>query len=104
LSNTTRLRVLQLVYDAARTLANEDPQYAALTQEDDTILFGEGALLDSLGLVNLIVGLEERIEMSFGITITLADERAMARDDSPFRTMGSLASWATECLRETGIE
>ena len=50
----------------------------------DSKLFGGDSPLDSMALVNLLVDLEELIEDDFGISTTLADEKAMSRRTSPF--------------------
>ena len=64
-------------------------------------LFGEGGALDSLGLVNLITLVEERIEDEYDITVSLADEKAMSRKTSPFLTIGSLMEYVSERLEES---
>jgi acyl carrier protein len=56
----------------------------------ETELFGGKSSLDSLGLVTLIVALEQNIEDELGIAITIADEKAMSLKNSPFRTISSL--------------
>jgi acyl carrier protein len=63
-----------------------------------TKLFGRGAPLDSLGLVSVVTEIEERLEEEKGITVVLADERAMSRRASPFRTLASLVDYLEECL------
>ena len=60
----------------------------------DTLLFGESGLLDSVGLVSLIVAIEQEIENDLGVSIVLADERAMSQKNSPFRSIGALADYA----------
>jgi acyl carrier protein len=60
----------------------------------DTLLFGESGLLDSVGLVSLIVAIEQEIENDLGVSIVLADERAMSQKHSPFRSIGALADYA----------
>lgn len=60
----------------------------------ETLLFGESGLLDSVGLVSLIVAVEQEIENDLGISIVLADERAMSQKNSPFRSIGALADYA----------
>ncbi len=55
-----------------------------------------------LGLVNLIVLVEEKIQQRFGVGITLVDERAMSQSKSPFRTLGSLAEFVEEQLADHG--
>jgi acyl carrier protein len=64
------------------------------------ILFGKGGPLDSLGLVNLIVATEQQIEEDFGIPISLADERAMSQETSPFRTVDRLVNYIALLLKE----
>ena len=64
----------------------------------DTALFGRKGIFDSLGLVSLIVGVEEAIADAFGTTVSLADERAMSQTNSPFRTIRSLAEYAAGLL------
>lgn len=66
----------------------------------ETKLFGEDAALDSLGLVSLIVSIEERIEDITGTSITLADDKAMSRKSSPFKNVSSLAEYIEELLKD----
>jgi D-alanine--poly(phosphoribitol) ligase subunit 2 len=73
-----------------------------LGKSPDEALIGKDAKLDSLGLVNLIVLVEEKIQQKFDVGITLVDERAMSQSKSPFRTLGSLAEFVEEQLNEHG--
>lgn len=57
-------------------------------------LFGEDGLLDSVGLVSLIVAVEQEIEDELGVHVALADERALSQRNSPYRTVASLAEYA----------
>ena len=79
-----------------RQLENEDQ----LEKSTDTVLFGENGKLDSLGLINLVVAVEQNIEDEFDVTITLADERAMSQETSPFRTVGTLTDYIEMLLGE----
>ena len=62
---------------------------ASLTEE--TVLVGADPVLDSLGVVQLIVEVEQRVEQDHGISVTLANDKAMSQKNSPFRTVGVLA-------------
>lgn len=64
----------------------------------ETRLLGSSAVIDSMGLVNLIVEVEQRMSEEFGVSCTLADERAMSRQRSPFRSVGSFAEYAAELI------
>ena len=74
-----------------------------ITSTPDTKLFGNDGILDSMGLVNLVVSLEERIQEEYDVAITLADESAMSLSKSPFLTVASLADYIKELLREEGV-
>jgi acyl carrier protein len=95
-------RVLDAIHSAVDDL-NEilDPD-ERLDKSPDVVLIGKDARLDSLGLVNLIVLVEEKIQQQFGVSITLVDERAMSQSKSPFRNLGSLANFVDEQLKEHG--
>jgi acyl carrier protein len=56
-----------------------------------TVLVGQGAVIDSLGVVSLIVQVEQLLEMDHDVSVTLANDRAMSERNSPFRTVGVLA-------------
>jgi D-alanine--poly(phosphoribitol) ligase subunit 2 len=61
--------------------------------EETTTLFGDEGILDSLGLVTVVLELEERVNATLTIPISIADERAISQRNSPFRTVGTLADY-----------
>lgn len=93
-------RVLALIYEAAEELNEDLPEEQQLDSAPETILFGKDASLDSIGLVNLIAAVEERIEDELDAALTLADERAMSQKRSPFRSIDSLADYICTLLEE----
>jgi acyl carrier protein len=54
------------------------------------ILFGADGVFDSIELVSLIVSIEQALEVEAGLTLVLADERAMSQRKSPFRSVDAL--------------
>ncbi len=88
------VEVLTIVQACTRELAEEEQFGLPDELGPETPLFGERGHLDSLGLVSLVVAVEEAIEDRLGVSISLADERAMSQARSPFRTIGSLAEYA----------
>jgi len=91
-----KLVIMNSIEEINRQLENEDQ----LEKSPNTILFGNGGVLDSLGLVNFIVIVEQNIENEFDATITLADERAMSQKHSPFMTIESLEDYIEILLEE----
>jgi acyl carrier protein len=67
---------------------------------ESTVLLGRQSVVDSLGLVSLLVDLEQRLHDERGATVTLADEKAMSRQTSPFRTVESLVDRLCALLEE----
>ena len=65
----------------------------------DTALFGKDSILDSMGLVNVIIDIESRF-LDEDIEISLTSESAMSRRNSPFRTVETLADFIMEQIGE----
>jgi acyl carrier protein len=68
---------------------------------ESTYLIGNEQVLDSLGLVTLILDVEQDLENEYGISLSLADDRAMSQSNSPFRTVGSLVHYICSLAKET---
>ncbi|MDH7513630.1 MAG: hypothetical protein QHH14_11850 [Clostridiales bacterium] len=51
-------------------------------------------------MVSLIVDIEQRLKEKLNIHITIADERAMSMERSPFRTVESLADYIQLLVEE----
>ncbi len=69
---------------------------------EETYLIGRDAVLDSMGLVTLIVDVEQRLEEEYGAVLVLADERAMSQKHSPFRSVRSLIDYICRLMEEQG--
>lgn len=95
---TTKNEIFELIYMSIEevNLLNDTKIIKAV----DTSLFAAKSGLDSLGLVNLIVSLEENINNEFNVAISIADERAMSQKHSPFRSVDTLADYIIELLNE----
>ncbi len=64
----------------------------------DSPLYGSSSVLDSLDLINLIVGLEKAIQEKYNKTIYLADDRALMREISPFTSIKTLSNYIIELI------
>lgn len=56
-------------------------------------LLGKNAVLDSLGLVTLVVDLEQRLDEEYGTVVSIAVDDVIAQKDSPLSTVQSLAEY-----------
>jgi acyl carrier protein len=95
-----REAILEVVLDTVRGY-----RLAMLAKDDevgaDTQLFGRNGVLDSMGLVSVIVELEQRLSDLSGTEVSLMNDRAMSRRDNPFRTPRALADYAQAQLSGT---
>lgn len=100
-----RQNVVDLIITSAQDvqMMNSGAETDAAQLTEETRLIGQGAILDSLGLVSLIVEVEQRLADELDLTLILADERAMSQKRSPFRSVGSLADYICELVAEQGI-
>jgi len=76
------------------------PEDRQLSPDPDAVLFGEGGMLDSIGLVTVVMALEAHIGDLTGQDIVLASEAAMSRRSSPYRSLRALAEYAVEMSAE----
>lgn len=97
ISRTNALEIvhasLQEVFAQAGT-----PPLASVTEE--TVLVGNDAVLDSLGVVSLIVEVEQRLESGHNVSVVLANDKAMSQKNSPFRTVGVLTDHVVAMAQE----
>lgn len=94
-------KIIQVIFDTVDELNEQYTEEQRLAKSIDTVLFGEGGKLDSIGVVTLIVATEQKLEEIFDISLTLADEKAMSQERSPFRTIGSLADYIGMLIEES---
>jgi acyl carrier protein len=75
------------------TLSEFAQQAAVGDVTEESPLFGNGGVLDSLAFVSFVLAVEDALaERGFG-QVRLVSKRAMSRKVSPFRTVGSLATY-----------
>lgn len=67
-----------------------------LSRSADAALFGPEGALDSMQLVSFVVAVEDSLFDITGNEIILADEKAMSRRNSPFRSLAALAEYIDE--------
>lgn len=97
-------KIYDIVCDAIDEINENYPDNSKIKKEYVTILFGSGSSLDSLGLVNLIVAIEQNIEDEFDVNISIANEKAMSQKSSPFKTIESLVEYILKLIKESGNE
>jgi hypothetical protein len=73
-----------------------------LALNDETKIFGAGGLLDSINFVGFLMEIEALLKPMAKTPVRLLDNKAFARHDNPFSTVGSLSAYIGELLKDTG--
>lgn len=94
------MNALKLIFETIDEMNLELDSSDQIEKNEDTVIFGIDSALDSIGLVNFITIIEQKIEEETGKFITIADERAMSMENSPFKTIGTLKEYIELLINE----
>ncbi len=86
-----KTKINEIVIAALQDILDDD----SVSVNSDTVLLGRNAVVDSMGLVNLIVDIEGELSDN-GLEVTLTSEKAMSQRNSPFKTVGTLTDYIKE--------
>ncbi len=89
-------QVVLAAISATNLARKEDAQLEVSTTAP---LYGPGSPLDSLGLVSLLIEVEEGLRDA-GTDVVLSDERAVSQKQSPFRDVPSLVAYIEKLIAE----
>ena len=92
--------ITRMLYSVIDELNQLRPAAERLEKNMDSPLAGDAGILDSAGLINLIVLAEQKTAEEFGTPILLTDDRTMSRVKEVFGTLGSLADYIQQLLDE----
>ena len=93
-------KIIKSIFNAIDEVNPQLDEGMELEKSVHTRLFGKSGVLDSNGLVLLIVTIEYKIEDEFGFSLTIADEKALSQAKSPFISVESLANYIALLLIE----
>jgi hypothetical protein len=94
----TRAAIEALVLSALRTANLARDPSAQLAVGPGAPVFGSGSPLDSLGLVALLLDVEDALR-DRGEPLVLSDDRAVSQKRSPFRTVTTLVDYIESLLK-----
>ncbi|MEA1927337.1 MAG: hypothetical protein U9N73_03960 [Candidatus Auribacterota bacterium] len=87
-------KVMAVIFDAFDEVNQLQPADRKLEKSNDAPVLSQ---LNSLGMVNLIVAIENQIKDKFGVAISLTDEKALLAN--PLQTATTLADYITSLLK-----
>lgn len=92
--------ITRMLFSVIDELNQLRPAAERLEKNMESPLAGDAGILDSAGLINLIVLAEQKSAEELGIPILLTDDRTMSRVKEVFGTLGSLADYIQQLLDE----
>ena len=90
--------IIALIYEVLDETNGMLPTEQQVEKSLETALYGPKSPVDSLGLITLIVGIEQKVDEKFGATIILAEDGKMFQPDSPLSRVDFLAEHITMLL------
>jgi acyl carrier protein len=97
-SRLDQTSIQAMVLQAVRTANLARDAASQLEVSPTAPLFGSASPLDSIGLVALLLDIEEAFE-SLGRPIVLSDDRAVSQKRSPFRSVDSLVEYIDRLIQ-----
>ena len=96
-----RDQAVRILYETIDIVNRQLPAASRLRKAPDTIIVGPAGTLDSLGIVNFIVTLEEKAGDLLGGDVQLLDEATAVDTDGPFRSVATLTSYLATIPRRS---
>lgn len=93
-------QVTDIVIENVKNLVETLPADQQFAADENTILFGKGSNIDSLSLVSIIVDLESVFSLDYNFELSLTDDRAMTRKQSPFDSVKTMSDYIWELIGE----
>lgn len=100
----TAEQIRNVIYESIDEINSFQAKDRKIEKGEDSILYGQNTKLDSLGLVNLIVEVEQRMTDKLNVTIDLTDEKALSQNNSPFLTVKSLCEYIIIHLNQSSSD
>jgi acyl carrier protein len=93
-----KVKIEELVFNTVKEFFENSDYELTASIDKNLRLIGEKSDLDSMGLVSLIVEIEETINEYFNTELIIASEKAMSARTSPFINLEKLISFIEEEL------
>jgi hypothetical protein len=87
-----REQALRILYETIDVVNQQLPPARRLRKVPETVIVGVAGALDSLGIVNFIVTLEEKAGEVLGAPVQLLDDTTIVDEAGPLRSVATLTS------------
>ena len=92
--------IVEIVFEALASVNELLPDEKKVSPTVDGALFGRPGKLDSLGLVRLLVTIEQLLKEKYSVTIIFGEDSDRWPELQPFRTVRTLANYISVIIKE----
>lgn len=85
-----------LIFSTIDEVNGQLPPEGRLEKSSDTVIVGDGGVLDSLGVINFLVSLEEKVAGATGKSVALLRDDLMEKQNSALHTVASINQYIDE--------
>ncbi len=75
-----------------------------LTVSDDLVIIGESTVFDSMAFLDLVNGIEEWMDETFELYVSIATDDEDFRPDGPFGNVKRLAGYVAELINRKNVD
>jgi len=90
---------LNLIFSSVKDLNKQQPPEFKLKTKKNELLISDKSSLDSLGLVTLLIIIEDKIKKDLNKKIVLVNVKLISVENTPFKTIDSLARWLVKNVK-----
>jgi hypothetical protein len=84
-----RENIKNLVFAAIDELNETLDEKTPLAKDENAVMQGDGATVDSLDIATLLMHIEDRVMEAMSIELDLLDAELMSQAENPYRTVGT---------------
>ena len=94
----SKILIQEIIFDSLKNINEGLSGNKKLEITPETPLYGIHGTLDSMALVNLILEVEDTLNTKFNTKILIVDEKALAKESSPFKTVAAFVNYVAELV------
>ena len=91
--NNKYKKILDIIYSSIIEVNKQQPPEYTIRAHKDEFLISEESSIDSLGMITLLINIEDKIQNEFNKKLDLVEEKLISDENSPIKTVDGLAKW-----------
>ena len=90
--------VLELIFEVIDEVNGQLPPDSRLEKAPETVIVGEGGVLDSLGVTNFLITLEEKVSAASSQSVILLRDDFLSGEDGTLRTVATINEYISNSI------